>query len=228
MAGRRHYDSALTQTSRNAVIGVSLNTSRPASNPINRVRPTTTAAIPVTGTPEVLGVAPGTATPKSIVIQVKPQYAAGMLPSEITLIDIVRTNQWRRPLCALITLGELLGWLKPYGRPDGLFWRIVPLAQPRPDEGLLRTNLLGHNQYRGYADAHVRVDDFSGEYDVLSLLINRCYRCLTFVGVPNDPVKDGRSQLGLPFLPIDQTQPFGGFPEIRMAAGIKLILLIHI
>ena len=122
----------------------------------------TALAIPVTGTPEVLGVAPGTATPKSIVIHVKPQYGAGMLPSEITVIDIVRTNQWRRPLCALITVGELLGWLKPYGRPDGLFWRIVPLEQPRPDEGLLRTNLLGHNQYRGYADAHVRVDDFSG------------------------------------------------------------------
>jgi len=85
-----------------------------------------------------------------------------MLPSEITLVDIVRTNRWRRPRSgALITLGELLEWLKPYGRPDGLFWRIVPLAQPRPDEGLLRTNVLGHNQYRGYADAHVRVDDFS-------------------------------------------------------------------
>jgi hypothetical protein len=90
-----------------------------------------------------------------------------MLPSEITLIDIVRTNQWRRPLCALLTVGELLEWLKPYGRPDGLFWRIVPLEQPRPDEGLLRTNLLGHNQYRGYADAHVRVDDFSGRIGFL-------------------------------------------------------------
>ena len=122
----------------------------------------TALAIPVTGTPEALGVAPGTATPKSIVLRVKPQYAARMLPSEITLIDIVRTNRWRRPLCVLITVGELLAWLKPYGRPDGLFWRIVPLEQPRPDEGLLRTNLLGHNQYRGYADAHVRVDDFSG------------------------------------------------------------------
>jgi hypothetical protein len=127
----------------------------------------TTLAIPVMGTREALGVAPGAAIPKSIVIHVKPQYAAAMFPSEITLVDIVQTNEWRRPLCALRTVGELVAWLKPYARADGLFWCIVPLEQPRPDEALLRANLLEHSQYRGYADAHVRLDDFSRRFGFL-------------------------------------------------------------
>jgi len=108
---------------------------------------------------------PGPRQPKSDHTpgKLKPQYGGeGCSPPKITLVDIVRTNRWRRPLCALINTWGAAGVAQNLtaGR-IGLFWRIVPLAQPRPDEGLLRTNVLGHNQYRGYADAHVRVDDFS-------------------------------------------------------------------
>lgn len=121
----------------------------------------TTLTIPVTGTTESLGLAPGTNVPKSITIHVKPRYAQ-MLPSEITLLDITRANNWKRPLCSLITGGqEQMLWLAPYGRPDGLFWRVVPQTQPRLDEALLRANLLSSSEYRGFADPRVRVDEFS-------------------------------------------------------------------
>ena len=48
---KEHSPVRLTarQTSLSAAIGVSLNTSRPASNPISSVSPTMTAAIPTTG-----------------------------------------------------------------------------------------------------------------------------------------------------------------------------------
>ncbi|HEV2669826.1 MAG TPA: DUF2723 domain-containing protein [Gemmatimonadales bacterium] len=121
----------------------------------------TMLTIPVTGTPEELGLAPGTTLPKSIAIRVKPQYAR-MIPSEILLLDVVRANHWERPLCFAITGGaETMLWLKAYGRPDGLFWRIVPQREPHADDALLRGNLLTRSRYRGYADSHVRIDEFS-------------------------------------------------------------------
>lgn len=127
----------------------------------------TALTIPVTGTAESLGLPPGTAHPSSITIHVKPRYGK-MFPAEITVLDIVRTNNWRRPLCFALTLGpEGMEWLQPYGRPDGLFWRIVPLAEPRTDETLLRKNLLSLSRYRGYADARVTLDRFSTQIGML-------------------------------------------------------------
>ena len=132
-----------------------------------RVRIDTTVTIPVTGTAQQLGLALRTTLPRSITVQVKPQLVSRMLPAEITLLDIVRANAWKRPLCFAITGSPgLMAWLKPYGRPDGLFWRIVPLVDPPPDVPLLRANLLARNQYRGYADSGVRVDGVSATMGV--------------------------------------------------------------
>jgi hypothetical protein len=133
-----------------------------------RVHIDTTVTIPVTGTAEQLGLTPRTTLPRSIPVQVKPQLVSRMLPAEITLLDIVRANAWKRPLCFAITGSPgLMAWLKPYGRPDGLFWRIVPLVDATPDVPLLRANLLTHSQYRGYADSKVRLDDFAGRMGFL-------------------------------------------------------------
>jgi hypothetical protein len=54
-----------------------------------------------------------------------------------------------------------MGWLQRYGRLDGLFWRVVPVADPAPDVEVLRTNLLERYSYRGYADPGVELDDVS-------------------------------------------------------------------
>jgi hypothetical protein len=122
----------------------------------------TTLTIPVTGSAESLGLEPATQIPRSITIQVKPQYSQ-MIPSEISVLDIVRTNQWKRPLCFALTAGPGgMQWLQPYGRPDGLFWRVVPVKNPPASVEVIRTNLLARARYRGYADSHVLIDDISG------------------------------------------------------------------
>jgi hypothetical protein len=85
-----------------------------------------------------------------------------MLPAEIVLLDLVRTNAWKRPLTFAVTgTGMAMEWLAPYGRLDGLYYRIVPLRDPPADASLLRAHLLENAQYRGYADPSIPIDDVS-------------------------------------------------------------------
>ena len=80
------------------------------------------------------------------------------VPADVVLLDIVRTNRWRRPLAFAITATGSLGWLEPYGRLDGLYWRIMQDVDPKPDPETLRVNLAS-NEYRGYANPSVVLDD---------------------------------------------------------------------
>ena len=92
----------------------------------------------------------------------KPTNPAGALPEDVVRLDIVRTNQWKRPLTFAITVGtEGLGWLRPLARLEGLYWRIVPLDGVRTDPEILRANLLSTYEYRGYADSATVIDDTS-------------------------------------------------------------------
>ena len=52
-------------------------------------------------------------------------------------------------------------FLAPYARLDGLFWRVVPYADPPASRADLRRNLLQVYQYRGYADPAVPLDEMS-------------------------------------------------------------------
>jgi transmembrane protein TMEM260 (protein O-mannosyltransferase) len=118
-----------------------------------------TITVPVAGTAESLGLAPGVTPPTAITFTVKSQYGDRLLPAEITVLDIVHTNRWRRPLCFAITGTQRgMGWLEHYGRLEGLYWRVVPMVDPPPDVSRLRANLLGHADYRGYADPTIRLD----------------------------------------------------------------------
>jgi hypothetical protein len=119
----------------------------------------TSLIVPVTAMPERLGLAPGTPLPTSITLDVRPANGPRMLPAEIVLLDIVRTNAWKRPLTFAITgTRSAMEWLAPYGRLEGLFYRVLPLRDPPPDLSVLRANLLETAQYRGYADASVVID----------------------------------------------------------------------
>jgi hypothetical protein len=116
----------------------------------------------VSGSAESLGLAPGTAVPASVTFKVRPELKQ-MSPFELTMVDIVRTNQWKRPLTFSVTGGEgTMAWLAPYARLDGLYWRIVPTRDAKPDLDRIRAHLLGNARYRGYADSSVRLDDFAG------------------------------------------------------------------
>ncbi|HEY2162728.1 MAG TPA: DUF2723 domain-containing protein, partial [Gemmatimonadaceae bacterium] len=105
--------------------------------------------------------AAGGALRDSIVLRVRPAYSAFMLPAEVVLLDIVRTNAWHRPITFAVTGGGAMEWLKPYARIEGLYHRIVPVLNPTADPRLLRAHLLDLARYRGFADSSVAVDDVS-------------------------------------------------------------------
>ena len=120
----------------------------------------TTLTLPVHGTQVQLGVAPATRLPESIALNVHPSSGDRMLPAEIVLLDIIRHNDWKRPLTFAVSGGRsAMEWLARYGRLDGLYHRIVPISDPAPDAALLRANLLQNAEYRGYAVARMPLGD---------------------------------------------------------------------
>ena len=122
----------------------------------------TIAVMPIHGTTEQFGVAPGVALPDSLTLRVRPEHGDYMLPAEIMLLDIVRTNAWKRPLTFAITGGEgAMEWLKPYGHIEGLYSRIVPVVNAPADPRILRAHLFDVARYRGFADSSVAVDGVS-------------------------------------------------------------------
>jgi hypothetical protein len=122
----------------------------------------TIAVIPIRNTPEGLGLPAGSRVPESVTVIPRPFLGPSTLPADIVLVDIVRTNAWRAPLTFAITAAPNgPGWLTPYARLDGLFWRIVPVPGLSTDREVLRQTLLARYSYRGYADSSIIVDDVS-------------------------------------------------------------------
>jgi len=122
----------------------------------------TSVALRVEGPPERFGLAPGSSMLDSITLNVRPSYGKHMLPAEVVLLDIVRTNAWRRPLAFAITGGQsAMEWLTPYGRMEGLYFRIVPQRNPLADLSSLRARLFDLARLRGYADSSIRLDEWS-------------------------------------------------------------------
>jgi len=122
----------------------------------------TTIVIRVEGTAEQLGLPAGTPVPEAITLDAAPTSGNLVFPVDLLLLDILHTNRWRRPISFSVTVGETgVGWLRPYARLDGLFWRVLPIADPSPDPATLRANLLGTYAYRGYADVGAHLDAVS-------------------------------------------------------------------
>jgi len=122
----------------------------------------TTIVVPVEGRPAQLGLSAESPVPPSIRLDVRATSGNRILLADRELLDIVETNKWRRPLCFSLTASANgMRWLQPYGRQDGLFWRIVPVVHPTPDPAVLRWNVLGAYNYRGYADPDVRLEGVS-------------------------------------------------------------------
>lgn len=122
----------------------------------------TTVVIPIAGTAEQLGLAADSTIPKAITVRPRPTVGTRIIPADVVLLDVLSTNRWRDPVTFAITVGDgALGWLKPYARLEGLFWRIIPVDNLRADLDILRANLLERYEYRGYADPAIRIDDVS-------------------------------------------------------------------
>jgi hypothetical protein len=123
----------------------------------------TTIAMPVSGTPDQLGLPRDTPIPNAIVLHAAPTVAGRYVrPQDLLVLRILEDNAWRRPLCFAVSVSpDNLAWLASYRRLDGLFWRIVPVADPAADVRMLRANLTETYAFRGYADPRVRLDDVS-------------------------------------------------------------------
>lgn len=126
-----------------------------------------TIVVPVVGTVEDLGMAPESVVPDSVVLHPGPSFGEHLLPSDVMLVDLVQTNAFRRPLAFSTTAGSIPPWLASYARLEGTYRRIMPVARPVFDVDILRRNLLGHYEYRGYADPSVRLDDVTKRMGML-------------------------------------------------------------
>jgi hypothetical protein len=97
--------------------------------------------------------------PTAVNFIVRPYADDWAYPANVTLADIVRTNQFKRPIAFAITAGETSqGWLGAFTRLDGLYQRVMPVAHPSIQIDTLRANLL-HGEYRGWADPSVALED---------------------------------------------------------------------
>jgi hypothetical protein len=123
----------------------------------------TTLTIPVAGTAAEFGLPDDLALPRSIAVRVGPTMQGKYIRlQDLVLLQILENNHWRRPLCFSITADRLaLPGLAPYARLDGVFWRVVPHADPPLNRAILRGNLLETYRYRGYADPGVPLDQVS-------------------------------------------------------------------
>ncbi|PKK83199.1 MAG: hypothetical protein CVT49_09815 [candidate division Zixibacteria bacterium HGW-Zixibacteria-1] len=82
----------------------------------------------------------------------QPSFGEYLIVSDQVVIDIIRTNKWKRPICFSLGFGENvpLG-LREYCRLDGLVWRLCPDSISREDVGRLEENIWKYD-YRGYGD----------------------------------------------------------------------------
>ncbi|MDQ6611021.1 MAG: DUF2723 domain-containing protein [Gemmatimonadota bacterium] len=119
-----------------------------------------TLTIPVVGSPATLGLSEGYPVPATFVAHPTPAYIKQMLLGDLALIDILRTNAWRRPLTFALTAVNSRGWLERYTRLDGAYYRVLPVADTAILADLLRVNIFALN-FRGYANSSVVVDDVS-------------------------------------------------------------------
>jgi hypothetical protein len=118
-----------------------------------------TLVVRLTGS-EDAGLQRGTPRVDSVVFHPTPSISNQLLPADDVFLGIVRAAGFGTPVTIAKTAGGSgLAWLQPNGRDDGLHWRLVPTTRPPPDASVLRANLLGHNEYRGYADSEILIDD---------------------------------------------------------------------
>jgi len=108
--------------------------------------------------------------PDGTTLHPRPRYGDDYLVADAVLLDVVRTNAWRDPVCFSATAGpDGAGWLQPYARRRGLHSCLGPVPNAGPERDVLRANLLTRQTYRGYADPSVTLEPFSRQIGALYL-----------------------------------------------------------
>ncbi|MBL8961203.1 MAG: DUF2723 domain-containing protein, partial [Gemmatimonadetes bacterium] len=148
---------------------VAQHTRRDPTFPISRVAVLTdttavdsVVTVPITQDAGHFALPTGSVLPGTFIGRPRPTYGTAFSPADRALVDMVRTNAWRRPLTFAVTGAEgVLSWLTRHARLEGLHWRIVPVDTPATDAEALRQRLLTAYRYRGYADSSVLMDPVS-------------------------------------------------------------------
>jgi hypothetical protein len=99
----------------------------------------------------------------SIRLHVGPTAGEYLLVQDQVILDMIRTNRWKRPVLIATTVSSAsLPWLRSYLRLEGLAYQFDPVKDPAPAIATLKSNLTEHYRYRGYADPEVHIDKTSG------------------------------------------------------------------
>jgi hypothetical protein len=118
----------------------------------------TTIAIPVVGDAASHHLTPESVIPDTMYFDVSPTIADNYLMiQDWVLINIIKENQWQRPLY----FSYPPRWLNSYMQPEGVTSRLVPVSVDMMDLTFLKTNLLEKYKYRGYADSLVPLESSS-------------------------------------------------------------------
>ena len=104
---------------------------------------------------------PGVALPDSLTLRIRPEHGDYMLPAEIVLLDIVRTQRMEATADVRDHRTRRDGVAPAVRRIEGLYSRIVPVVNAPADPRILRAHLFDVARYRGFADSSVAVDGVS-------------------------------------------------------------------
>jgi hypothetical protein len=102
-----------------------------------------------------------TVLPDSISFTVSPtiqnQY---ILIQDQFLLKTIQANEWKRPICLSNMLPDSnIKWLRPYLRPEGLYWRMVPVRSEKTEIEILQNALFSNYNYQGYIDNTISKDE---------------------------------------------------------------------
>jgi hypothetical protein len=84
------------------------------------------------------------------------------LLEDLVLFDIIRNNQWKRPVYFVKQNleNEIYNWLKPYLRDEGLVYKFIPDSSNKVDVLTIEANLKKF-KFPGYNDSSITLDDVS-------------------------------------------------------------------
>jgi hypothetical protein len=104
------------------------------------------------------------APPDSVRLRVPPTAGQHLMAQDQVILEMIRTNRWKRPVLIATTVSPAsLPWLRNHLSLEGLAYRFVPAQDPDPDIEAMKSNLLEHYRYRGYADPTVQIDETTGK-----------------------------------------------------------------
>jgi hypothetical protein len=131
-----------------------------------QIRPwpeTSDVAVPVVGYPIQFNLPDSVSLPDSIIFHIAPsQFGPFLLIQDILLLRIIEENNWINPIYFQPTISpENIRWVKPFLGNEGLALRLMPIESPPLNIALMKSNLFGKYDFRGYSDSSLVIDDFS-------------------------------------------------------------------